>query len=463
MIRRLQTNEMLGDYRVIGFLGEGGMGEVYKGIHTRLERAAAIKVLNSTALSGSLSSRFHNEAKLQSSLQHPNIAALYDFQDINGQLCIFMEFVDGECLDELIERNFFAVEDALEVFQSIVEAVSFTHSNGIIHRDIKSQNIKLTAGGVPKLLDFGIAKGEASSNLTREGGVIGTPNYIAPEQLDGEQASPTTDIWALGILLYELLTGKKPFEAETITALCHKIKNSQFVPVKQHNAAVSPKVSRIVEKCLEKNPSRRYRTANELAQDLRYVRQNLYGSIADSTKQTHDFSGNPGRQKSANKSSAVFISVLGIMAVVIIFGGLIGYVFWTANDLGETVSDGNINNSNGLTAIEQKNPLDINDRKPLDSAIIEENKTEPVKTDNQQLSSTSSIDKKSISVDVIGGSAEVLQKGRVLGNTPLDISAVNGENIQLTLRRKGFKDKVIQVETMSGESVYTFVLEAEEK
>nr|MDQ3041818.1 serine/threonine protein kinase [Acidobacteriota bacterium] len=172
-MQRFQTNEMIGDYRVTQFLGAGGMGEVYLGVHAKIGRSAAIKVLNNTAADASFTTRFLNEARVQSSLQHPNVATLYDFQEIGDQLFIFMEFVDGESLEDLITRRAFTVEDALITFQSICEAIAFIHRHGIIHRDIKSQNIKLTAGGAVKLLDFGIAKDSVSHSMTQTGGVIG--------------------------------------------------------------------------------------------------------------------------------------------------------------------------------------------------------------------------------------------------------------------------------------------------
>ncbi len=162
---------MIGEYRVTGFLGAGGMGEVYGGVHAKLGRAAAIKVLSENVTDDSFTSRFFNEARLQASLHHPNIATLYDFQEIGGRLCIFMELVDGESLEDLVTRRAFAVEDALKTFLPVVEAIAFIHQNGILHRDIKSQNIKLTSNGTVKLLDFGIAKDSISHSLTQTGGV----------------------------------------------------------------------------------------------------------------------------------------------------------------------------------------------------------------------------------------------------------------------------------------------------
>jgi serine/threonine-protein kinase len=272
MQRRLNIGEQLGEYRITQFLGAGGMGEVYRGEHAKLGRSAAIKVLLSTVTDESFTQRFFNEARLQANLHHPHIAALYDFQEIGGQLCIFMEYVDGTSLEDVVNARSLAVEDALGIFASIVEAVGFIHSHGIVHRDIKSQNVKLTANGKPKLLDFGIAKdSSAAHGLTQTGGVIGTPHYLAPEQLDGKPATSQADIWALGVLLYEMLTGDMPFQGETLAGLVLQITTAQFAAPETLNPAVSRDVSRIVSRCLKKNLAERYQTTDELLTDVRKV------------------------------------------------------------------------------------------------------------------------------------------------------------------------------------------------
>ncbi|MBC7795760.1 MAG: serine/threonine protein kinase, partial [Pyrinomonadaceae bacterium] len=267
MTRLFQDNQIIGDYRIRGFLGAGGMGEVYLGVHLQSNNLAAIKVLVNLVSSDSMITRFHNEARVQSGLQHPNIATLYDFKSINGNLCIFMEYIDGESLDDLINRNFFAVEESLMTFHSICEAVSFIHRKGILHRDIKSQNIKLNSKGLIKLLDFGIAKDAENQKLTKTGSVIGTPSYIAPEQFKGKPADFQTDVWALGVLFYEMLTGKHPFRATGIMELCLKIESGEYVPVERANPSVPVEVAGIVKRCLQKEKNRRYQNASELSRE----------------------------------------------------------------------------------------------------------------------------------------------------------------------------------------------------
>ena len=230
----------IGDYRLVDFVGAGGMGEVYRAIHLKLGRVVAIKVLTQGDRTPNLIERFHNEARLHSRLQHPRIATLHDFLEVSGQTCIVMEYVDGQSLDEHIKlAGRLPAPDALRIFRGIVEGVVYIHSNGIIHRDIKSNNIKITAGGEVKLLDFGIARADSSPKLTVVGDVVGTFQYLSPEQLTGGTADLRSDIWALGVLLYEMLSGDVPFDATSIGALYEKITRSDYQPASTYNLSVS--------------------------------------------------------------------------------------------------------------------------------------------------------------------------------------------------------------------------------
>jgi serine/threonine-protein kinase len=463
MQRRLNIGEQLGEYRVTQFLGAGGMGEVYRGEHTKLGRSAAIKVLLSTVTDASFTQRFFNEARLQANLHHPNIAALYDFQEIGGQLCIFMEYVDGVSLEDVVNARSLAVEDALGIFASIVEAVGFIHSHGIVHRDIKSQNVKLTAGGKPKLLDFGIAKdSSAAHGLTQTGGVIGTPHYLAPEQLDGKPATPQADIWALGVLLYEMLTGDMPFQGETLAGLVLKITTAQFAPPETLNPAVSRDVSRIVNRCLKKNLAERYQTTDELLTEVRKVLSGekaatislgktfgLFGkkeekpsvpavlSAPQNNYVSNDYGSNnyaPNDFSSNNYSSIEnstlkkglplgLIAGVSAIAVVLLFSIVgIGVYLMKSGDGGNVVANGKTA-ANGSTAV-----------------VIPNAATRQIK------------------IDVDEGKAQVYRGNESLGLTPLDLNVRDGEKVALTLKRDGFEDKNVQFETGGGKRVYTFSL-----
>ena len=268
---------MVGEYRLIDFLGEGGMGEVYRGVHAKLGRVAAIKVLNQTARrEQGFVDRFFNEARIQESLHHPNIAAVYDFTEVQGQPCIIMEYVDGDTLcDRVRPYGPMPTAEALRIFASVVDAIAYVHSHGVIHRDIKSNNIKIGTQGQVKLLDFGIAKGGASPALTQAGSVIGTIEYLSPEQISTGHADERSDIWALGVLLYEMLTGRVPFQAQTIGALCAQISNADYPPLRQLNPAAPAAVDALVSRCLKKNAAERYQSAEILLADVRRAADSL--------------------------------------------------------------------------------------------------------------------------------------------------------------------------------------------
>ena len=279
MSNSLLLNSMVGEYRLIDFLGEGGMGEVYRAVHSKLGRVAAIKVLNAAGQrERGFVERFFNEARIQESLHHPNIAAVYDFTEVQGQPCIVMEYVDGDTLcDRVRPYGPLPTAEALRIFSAVVDAIYYVHSHGVIHRDIKSNNIKIGTSGQVKLLDFGIAKGDASPGLTQTGSVVGTLEYLSPEQLSLGHSDQRSDIWALGVLLYEMMTGHVPFEAQTIGALCAKISSADYPPLRQVNPAAPSDVAAIVTRCLKKNAADRYQTAHALFADVRRAADALDG------------------------------------------------------------------------------------------------------------------------------------------------------------------------------------------
>ena len=223
----------IGHYRITDRLGGGGMGEVYKAEDLKLGRVAALKFLPpDLTRDEEAKKRFLREAQAASLLDHPNICTIYDVvEHEGGQTFIAMAFYDGETLKKKIERETMTLDEAIRIVEQIARGLGKAHASGIVHRDIKPANVMVTSDGVVKIVDFGLAKLTSGSDLTRSHTSVGTAAYMSPEQLRSEVVGPQTDIWALGILLFELLTGKRPFRGEYAEALSYSILNEQPMSV----------------------------------------------------------------------------------------------------------------------------------------------------------------------------------------------------------------------------------------
>ena len=286
---RLAPGDYLGRYRIVREIrpGAGGMGEVYQARDTRLPRDVALKVLPSHWLSDpDRRRRFEREAQAISALTHDRICTLHDVGQHEGRDFLVMELVEGTPLDERLKRGFLPVAEALARGIEIADALSAAHRKGIVHRDLKPGNVMLTKAGA-KLLDFGLARfvstglvndpagsqatGAADHTLTSEGLIVGTPHYMAPEQLEGKPIDGRTDIFAFGVLLYEMLTGKRAFDGPSQASLIGAILRSEPPPPSQLIAAVPKSLDRLVAKCLDKDPEERWQDARDLRDGLKWV------------------------------------------------------------------------------------------------------------------------------------------------------------------------------------------------
>ena len=263
-------------YEVEEELGRGGVGVVYRARHLRLNRTVALKMLLAGAFATRAErQRFAREAELVAGLRHPNLVQVYDVGDLDGRPYFTMEFVEGGSLAEAIAGTPRPARQAAELVATLADAIAAAHRSGVVHRDLKPSNVLLTADGTPKVTDFGLARRlEVGSSLTHSGTAVGTPSYMAPEQARGQKRAigPATDVYALGAILYELLTGRPPFRAESATETQYQVVNQDPVPPSRLNARVPRDVETICLKCLEKEPARRYATATALADDLRRAR-----------------------------------------------------------------------------------------------------------------------------------------------------------------------------------------------
>ncbi len=268
-------------YKILAKLGEGGMGVVYKAEDTRLKREVAIKFLpRHIAASDEEHERFKIEAQAAAALNHPNIATIHAIEDIDEEMFIVMECVEGKELKQLIiDNSQLTIDNCLAYATQIAEGLKAAHAKGIIHRDIKSSNIMLTESGQVKIMDFGLAKFvEASgrlSPLTKSGTTLGTAAYMSPEQARGEPLDQRTDIWSLGVVLYEMITGQLPFSGVYEQAILYAIVNEEPAPLSHHRAEVSKNLQRIVDKALEKDPQTRYQHVDNLLADLQQERKKL--------------------------------------------------------------------------------------------------------------------------------------------------------------------------------------------
>jgi len=272
----LQVGQRLGPYEILFAIGAGGMGEVYRARDTRLDRIVAVKVL-SDHLAGraELRERFDREARTVASLNHPHICTLHDIGHQDGADYLVMEYLEGETLAQRLKKGPLPIAQVLQYAIEFSDALDKAHRKGVTHRDLKPGNIMLTKSGT-KLLDFGLAKQEvaptnvqlsqlptANDPLTAQGTIVGTLQYMAPEQLEGKEADARTDIFAFGVVVYEMATGKKAFEGKSQASLIAKLETDP-PPISSLQPMTPPALDRVVKKCLAKEPEKRWQAASDV-------------------------------------------------------------------------------------------------------------------------------------------------------------------------------------------------------
>jgi serine/threonine protein kinase len=305
-------------YRMKEVIGRGGMGVVYRAEDILLQRSVALKFLRAEFLvDAEAKSRFLLEARVSASIDHPHICPVYEVNEEHGRTFIVMPFLEGESLRVTNKNGSGGFEERLSLAIQVAEGLSEAHKKGVIHRDIKPANIMVTTNHQAKIMDFGLAKLLQGSDLTTTSKVMGTVSYMSPEQARGEAVDPLTDIWSLGVVLYELFTGRLPFEKKQNHALMYAIIYEAPQPIRQLDPDLPESLEAVIDKCLQKDPSDRYADAEALVLDLKSIQAHLglgsEGTVAEKT-----------RKLEPDKKSWTKIALpTGIVAAAVILGGLL--------------------------------------------------------------------------------------------------------------------------------------------
>ena len=306
-------------YKILEKLGEGGMGVVYKAQDLKLDRLVALKFLPPhLAADEQDKQRFIHEAKAASSLDHPNICTVYEIDETpDGQVFIAMAAYEGTTLDKKIKVGPLKLDEAHDIAIQVAEGLQAAHDKGIVHRDIKTSNVMVTEKGQAKIMDFGLARTTGSIQLTKSGATIGTVPYMSPEQARGEKVDHRSDIWSLGVVIYEMMTGRLPFQSAYSEAVVYSILNENPPPLTSLRSDVPMELERIVTKCLQKDCSHRYQHADELISDIARLQE------------TNSRSGTVAKGVAApvkwNKRSRIVAFALAIFIIVI------GAGWWALN------------------------------------------------------------------------------------------------------------------------------------
>ena len=275
--------EKLGKFEIKRVLGQGAMGEVYLGTDPSIGRDVAIKtILPSAATGKEAKERFAREAKAAGVLNHPNLVTIYEFGEDQGVLFIAMEYVRGHDLEELMREQALTRSESLEILAQLCDGLAFAHQNHIVHRDIKPSNVRVFRDGKrlqAKVMDFGVAR-VGNSDMTATGMVMGTVSYMAPEYIRTGKPDPRSDLFAVGVMLYEALSGRKPFSGDTTPTILYKIVNEPPEPIDLSQIqGISPAIRSVLDRSLDKDPDQRYQTADELARALRAAKDPTWACL----------------------------------------------------------------------------------------------------------------------------------------------------------------------------------------
>ena len=278
------TVEKVGRYEIVGELGRGAMGLVYRAVDPNIGRTVALKTMRLDVHGmdhDEMLRRFRYEAKAAGAMNHANIVTVYDADEVDGLFYIAMEYLEGQTLQSLMsEKRIIPGDQIVEIAKQVAAGLDYANRMKVIHRDIKPANIMITRQNVAKIMDFGISK--AAGSMTHSGQVLGTPNYMSPEQVKGLDLDGRADLFSFGVVLYEMATGERPFTGQNVTTIIYKITHENPIPPSELEVTVHPGLGAVIAKCLSKNPAERYQSGAELAQDMENYRS--IGSDGESSR-----------------------------------------------------------------------------------------------------------------------------------------------------------------------------------
>ena len=388
-------------YRLAERIGSGGMGDVYKAYNAALKRMAAVKVLHQKEMAD----RFKNEAYIQSSVNHPNIACLYEYIVSGDTPCIIMEYVEGDTLDVYLHRRGkLSNKETENIVRQVASALAYLHKKDILHRDIKPQNFKVQPSGIVTMLDFGIAKSKYTPKLTQQGFVVGTTDYMAPEQFQ-QRVEKKSDIWSLGVMTYELLTGYLPFEANNPVTLRSNIEKGTFTDPKIMVPQVSEKLNTVIDKSLRLNIGSRIS-----ASEIEKLFNDRQSAGEDRPVKQNSIQFNFSRKNLAIAAVAIFVMIVMLFIMT----------------------------------------------RPEKNEVVLNNNEDTIKEIKGQ--ETGVIEKLTIATPSVPDAYIVFQDGSKQ-NLPYDISGKDGENFKFTIKAAGYISREIEVPITNRRKSYQYYLE----